>query len=93
MLRERRIDMVMGYYAQTTAVVAKKLRLPYIVTSFGMRDTGDHVFQMLPPLNDIVDCVLDVVDAYQWSKVGLFCEESILSVYPGQRYSIYTMSI
>ena len=77
-IRDQQLDAVLGLYNHTTYIVSEKRNIPYVLTSLGgARGSGSHVFNMLPDSGDIVDCILKLLNKYEWHKVGILCEEYI----------------
>ena len=81
---------VVGAFEYNIAIPAEKSRIPYLVDSFGTSSTRrDNTFYMLPGVEDICDCVLDIIRKYRWNKIAIFYEEIIgTKFYPFLLFSL-----
>ena len=77
-LEDGNYQAVVGAFEYNIAIPAEKAGIPYLVRSFGSSSARRaNTFYMLPGVEDICDCVRDLVQAFKWSKMAIFYEDII----------------
>ena len=69
---------VVGAFEYNIAIPTEKAGIPYLVHSFGSSSARRaNTFYMLPGVEDICDCVKDLVQAFKWQRMAIFYEDII----------------
>ncbi len=77
-LKAHNFSAVIGSHDDVVAMVTDKLGIPYMVTDFGSYGNDySNVFYMLPSWENIIECLLSLVDAFSWQNVGVLYESGV----------------
>ncbi|XP_055893399.1 glutamate receptor ionotropic, kainate 2-like isoform X1 [Biomphalaria glabrata] len=75
-IKASNVHVVIGPYDSAYQLATESLQIPYLSTSAVAKNAqNEYTFQVLPEMKWSADAILDIVQAYGWSRISLFYDD------------------
>ncbi|XP_052281545.1 glutamate receptor 4-like isoform X2 [Dreissena polymorpha] len=75
-LKDHNIHVIIGPFDEQISLATEALNISYVTTTEMISEYTYSSFQMLPPLDDFCQAILDLVKKYKWQDVSIFFDDN-----------------